>query len=64
MDFSQYKGTELIGLYSDLLCKMKKQGLIRSKNVVGDLGEYIVIDYYTKTTICSSINQKYRCNKY
>ena len=49
MDFSQYKGTELIGLYSDLLCEMKKQGLIRSKNVVGDLGEYIVIDYYTKT---------------
>lgn len=49
MDFSQYKGTELIGLYSDLLCEMKNQGLIRSKNVVGDLGEYIVIDYYTKT---------------
>ena len=49
MDFSKYKGTELIGIYSDLLKEMKKQKLIRSKNVVGDLGEFIVIDYYTKT---------------
>lgn len=49
MDFSNYKGTELIKLYSDLLKEMKKQNLIRSKNVVGDLGEYIVVEYYKNT---------------
>lgn len=49
MDFSKYKGTELIKLYSDLLNEMRSQNLIRSKNVVGDLGEYIVIEYYKNT---------------
>lgn len=49
MDFSKYKGLELISLYGDILNEMKNQNLIRSKNVTGDLGEFIVIDYYSKT---------------
>lgn len=49
MDFSKYTGRELIQIYGDLLTKMREDGLIRSKNVTGDLGEYIVVDYYTKT---------------
>ena len=28
---------------------MRENNLIRFKNVTGDLGEYIVVDYYTKT---------------
>ncbi len=28
---------------------MRENSLIRFKNVTGDLGEYIVVDYYTKT---------------
>lgn len=49
MDFSNYSGMELIQIYGELLSQMREDGLIRSKNVTGDLGEYIVIDYYTKT---------------
>ena len=49
MDFSKYCGMELIRIYGELLSKMREDELIRSKNVTGDLGEYIVIDYYTKT---------------
>ena len=49
MDFSKYSGVELIRIYGELLSKMREDGLIRSKNVTGDLGEYIVIDYYNKT---------------
>lgn len=49
MDFSKYSNMELIQIYGELLTKMQENGLIRSKNVTGDLGEYIVIDYYTKT---------------
>lgn len=49
MDFSKYSGMELIRIYGELLSKMREDELIRSKNVTGDLGEYIVIDYYTKT---------------
>lgn len=40
---------ELIEIYGELLSKMREDKLIRSKNVTGDLGEYIVVDYYTKT---------------
>lgn len=49
MDFSQYSGMELIQIYGELLSKMREKQLIRSKNVTGDLGEYIVVDYYNKT---------------
>ena len=49
MDFSSYSGIELIEIYDQLLEKMRADGLIRSKNVTGDLGEYIVIDHYRKT---------------
>lgn len=49
MDFSKYSGMELIQLYGELISKMREDNLIRSKNVTGDLGEYIVVDYYTKT---------------
>lgn len=49
MDFSKYSGMELIRIYGELLSKMREDELIRSKDVTGDLGEYIVIDYYTKT---------------
>ena len=44
MDFSKYSGMELIRIYGELLSKMREDELIRSKNVTGDLGEYIVID--------------------
>lgn len=49
MDFSKYSGMELIQIYGELLSKMREDKLIRSKNVTVDLGEYIVVDYYTKT---------------
>ena len=49
MDLSNYSGMELIRLYGEVQAQMRKDGLIRTKNITGDLGEYIVIDYYTKT---------------
>ena len=49
MDFSKYSGMELIHIYGEVQEQMRKEGLIRSKNIIGDLGEYFVIDYYTKT---------------
>ena len=49
MDFSKFNNSELIKLYGDLLQEMRNKGLIRSKNVVGDIGEYSVIEYFNKT---------------
>lgn len=62
MDFPKYSGMELIHIYGELLSQMRWDGLIRSKNVTGDLGEYIVVDYYTKTKGLPNINFS-RCNK-
>lgn len=49
MDFSNLSDIEIIKVYGELLSEMYDRKLIRSKNVTGDLGEYIVIDYYNKT---------------
>ena len=49
MDFSKFNNSELMKIYGDLLQEMKVKGLIRSKNVVGDIGEYFVIEYFNKT---------------
>lgn len=67
MDFSKYTGIELIHIYGELLSQMRKENLIRSKNVTGDIGEYIVIDHYTKTKglpklqICTTVHKEHRC---
>lgn len=49
MDLSKYSSIELIRIYGDILKEMRTKNLIRSKNVTGDLGEYIVIDHYSNT---------------
>lgn len=47
--FEENSNNELIRNYSLLYKEMKKRGIIRSKNIIGDLGEFIAIDYYSKT---------------
>lgn len=49
MDFSKYSGTELVQMYGELLEQMRAKNIIRSKNVAGDLGEYLVVEHYTAT---------------
>lgn len=49
MDFSNLSKIELIKAYGEILSEMYARNLIRSKNVTGDLGEYIVVDHYNKT---------------
>ena len=46
---STYSDSDLIHIYSELLQEMKARNIIRSKNVTGDLGEFIAIDYYRNT---------------
>ena len=49
MDLNQLTVSELVALYGDIIQELKEKGVIRSKNVVGDIGEYLAIDYYCKT---------------
>lgn len=49
MDLSSLEKYDLIMLYGQIIDELKHRNIIRSKNVVGDIGEYLAVDYYTKT---------------
>ena len=48
-DIKKLKDNELIQLISpssEVIQELKKRGIIRTKNIVGELGEYYAIQYY------------------
>jgi len=49
LDFSKYSSTDVISIYSSSIKELKKRNIIRTNNVVGELGEYLAIEYYKKT---------------
>jgi hypothetical protein len=49
MDISNLKNEELIDTYSGVIKELKKRKIIRTKNVVGELGEFLSVEYYNKT---------------
>lgn len=46
INFSNYKEKELVEIYFNLIKEFKTKGMIRTRNIVGDLGEYIAREYY------------------
>lgn len=46
---NQLTDSDLIAFYGKFIAELKKRTIIRTKNIVGDLGERFAIDYYTKT---------------
>lgn len=55
MSFSDLKDSELIASYGELISELKKRKIIRTKNVVGDLGERFAIDYFTQDSNLESL---------
>ena len=49
MEISNLSTSELISLYSKIIGVMKERKVIRSKNLLGDLGEFLVIEFFTNT---------------
>ena len=49
MDFEKIKDEEVIHIYSDAIKELKKRKIIRTKNVLGELGEYLAISHYNNT---------------
>lgn len=49
MDLKKIKDDGLIKLYSEIIKELKKREIIRTKNIIGDLGEYLSIFYYNNT---------------
>ena len=49
MDVLKCTNQELINTYSQVIKELKKRNIIRTKNVVGELGEFLAIEHYCKT---------------
>ena len=47
-DLSKYPYADIISIYSASIKELKKRNIIRTNNVVGELGEYLAIEYYKK----------------
>ena len=48
--------SDLISMYGKLITELKARNIIRTKNVVGDLGERFAIDYYSNSNHLESLS--------
>ena len=55
MNLNELNTTELIQAYSRIIKQLKKCGVIRTKNLLGDLGEYLAIEHFNKTAGMSNL---------
>lgn len=46
INLKELKTKELIELYPEILKELKERNVIRTKNIIGELGEYMAINYY------------------
>jgi len=49
IDFEKLSDGQIIECYSQITKELKKRGIVRTKNITGELGEYIAVDFYRKT---------------
>lgn len=47
-NLEELKSTQLIELYSEILKELKNRDIIRTNNIIGEIGEYLAVDYYCK----------------
>ena len=50
MDLNNSSDEGLVVLYSNIIKELKKRNIIRTKNIIGDLGEYFAIKYYNENS--------------
>lgn len=48
MEMEGYSVAELISIYSQTIKELKRRGVLRTKNVIGELGEYLVLEHYDR----------------
>ena len=49
MDLSKIPASDLFNLYSEILEELNKREVITTKNLVGEMAEYLVIQHYKNT---------------
>jgi hypothetical protein len=47
--FKNLNDKELVQSYADLIAELKNRKIIHSRNIIGDLGEYLAIQHYNST---------------
>lgn len=50
IDLTAFSNEDIIDFYSDAIKELKRREIIRTKNVLGDLAEFLAIDFYHKNT--------------
>jgi hypothetical protein len=55
MNLNDFTNKELIETYSKIISLLKERNIIRTKNLIGDLGEYLAIDLFNKTPGMSNL---------
>lgn len=56
MDLSNYSISELVNLYSQSIKELKKRGVLRTNNVIGEIGEYLVLEEYERNPDLPKLN--------
>ena len=49
MDLTALNTAEIVSLYCKVIKELKVRDVIRTNNVIGDLGEYLAVEYYNNT---------------
>jgi len=50
MNFDKFSDDEIVDSFSEVISQLKKREIIHTKNVTGDLGEYLAIKHYCDTS--------------
>ena len=48
--------SEIISIYSNSIKELKRRKIIRTKNITGELGEYIAVEYYKNNPSLPNLN--------
>lgn len=49
VDLKKLSTEEIIGLYPEIIKELKRRDVIQTKNLVGEIGEFLAISHYNKT---------------
>lgn len=55
IDFENMTHSEVVECYSQTTKELKKREIVRTKNITGELGEYIAVDFYRQTPILPNL---------
>ncbi len=57
MNLENLNTAELIKVYSEIISILKDRKVIRTKNLIGDLGEFLAIEFFKKTSRLSNLQE-------